>query len=67
MAGSTRCLALMLGLSEKHLQHIIGGKPASYGVAVRAARLAGVPLEQLLGELAPVQRCPHCGGSWGLR
>ncbi len=64
MAGSTRCLAEILGLSEKHLQHIIGGKPASYGVAVRAARLAGVPVEQLLGGLTSVQRCPHCGGTW---
>ena len=63
-AGSTRCLAEMLGLSEKHLQHIISGKPASYGVAVSAARLAGVPVEQLLGGLAPVHRCPYCGGTW---
>jgi hypothetical protein len=67
MAGSTRCLALMLGVSKSHVFQVIGGRRASYSIAVRAARLAGVPVEQLLGELAPVQTCPHCGASWGLR
>ncbi|WP_438032412.1 hypothetical protein [Sorangium sp. So ce204] len=50
-------------MSEKHLQHIISGKPASYGVAVRAARLAGVPVDRLLGGLAAADRCPTCGRS----
>lgn len=63
MAGSTRCLAEMLGMGEGHLQNIICGRRPSYGVAVRAARLAGVSVDQLLGGLASVRCCPVCGRS----
>ncbi|WP_437325539.1 hypothetical protein [Sorangium sp. So ce381] len=36
------------------------GSPAT---ALRAAKAAGVTVEQLLGGLAPVHRCPTCGRS----
>jgi transcriptional regulator with XRE-family HTH domain len=37
------------------------GKPTA-GVALRAARLAAVPLEELLAGRWPVEgACPHCG------
>ncbi|WP_437855115.1 helix-turn-helix domain-containing protein [Sorangium sp. So ce363] len=65
MAGSTRCLAEMLGMGEGHLQNIICGRRPSYGVAVRAAKLAGVTVERLLGGLAAADRCPTCGARRG--
>ncbi len=37
-----------------------GGKPSA-GLALRAARLAGVPLEDVLSGQWPGDRCPHCG------
>jgi hypothetical protein len=36
------------------------GSPAT---ALRAAKAAGVSVDQLLGGLASVQRCPQCGRS----
>ncbi|WP_437732183.1 transcriptional regulator [Sorangium sp. So ce1335] len=63
MAGSTRCLAEMLGLREEHVQKVIGGKRASYGVAVRAAKLAGTSVDRLLGRPTAVNCCPVWGRS----
>ncbi|WP_437977961.1 hypothetical protein WMF11_15095 [Sorangium sp. So ce295] len=36
------------------------GSPAT---ALRAAKAAGVTVDQLLGDLAPVHRCSACGRS----
>lgn len=63
--GSLRCLAEVMGVSPKTLGNFLygmtGGSP---GLALRAAKAAGTPVEQLLGGLASVGRCPHCGATW---
>lgn len=66
----TRCggavpLSLALDLPRRAVSNYMHGKvPRRIGVglALRAARLAGVPLEELLaGAWPPAGACPHCG------
>ena|SRR5436190_9427840 len=64
--GSLRCLAEVMGVSQKTLSNFLYGMTdGSPGLAMRAARAAGTPVETLLGSLASVHHCPHCGASWG--
>ena len=71
--AAIRVLARRLGGAAK-LAEALGAKPAtvgnatgtrrtvSAGLALRAARLAGVPLEDMLSGAWPVAgSCPHCG------
>ncbi len=51
MAGSTRCLAEMLGMGEGHLQNIIGGRrPSPRRRRSRREAGAGVTVDRLLGR-----------------
>ena len=56
--------ALGLGLPLKSLERGLQGKdrPLSPGLAIRAARLAGVPVDDVLKGLFPKPgQCPMCG------
>jgi hypothetical protein len=53
--------ALGVGLDALHRAYWPKGKPGA-GLALRAARLAGEPVESLLrGEWPKPEACPHCG------
>jgi hypothetical protein len=61
--GSVAKLAEMLSAKAKTVTEALSerGRPSA-GLALRAARLAGVPLEDLLSGSWPVAgACPHCG------
>ncbi len=61
--GSLTALATAIRVNPHTLHWHVQrrGKPTA-GVALRAARLAGVPLEELLAGSWPVEgACPHCG------
>jgi hypothetical protein len=61
-------LAQALGLPLKSLERGLQGKdrPVSPGLAIRAARLAGVPVDDVLKGLFPRPReCPMCGSIRG--
>jgi hypothetical protein len=61
--GTTRKLAEALSANTTTIKAALAkrGKPTA-GTALRAARLAGVPLESLLsGAWPPEGACPHCG------
>ena len=56
-------LAAALKVNPKTIANVCGvrGKPSA-GLAIRAARLAGASVEDLLsGAFPPVGACPHCG------
>lgn len=56
-------VALKVPRSEVHKACSRRGR-TSVGMALRAARVAKVPLEDVLsGEFPPVGSCPHCGRS----
>ncbi|WP_437294753.1 transcriptional regulator [Sorangium sp. So ce426] len=60
--GSWSCLAAVMGMAEVSIEGIANGRyNGSPATALRAAKAAGVTVEQLLGDLAPVHRCPTCG------
>jgi len=62
-AGSTAKLAAQLGIAPHVVGRALwkGGKPGA-GLALRAARLAGVDVEVVLrGEWPKEGTCPHCG------
>jgi len=61
--GTFRALAEAMGLKKATIQYAAGkGKRASAGVALRAARAAGVPVEDILSGVWPKpETCPHCG------
>jgi hypothetical protein len=62
--GSWSCLAEVMGVSVACLEGIARGRDhGSPGTAQRAAKAAGVTVEQLLGGLAAADRCPTCGRS----
>jgi transcriptional regulator with XRE-family HTH domain len=53
-----------MDMSVIALESIANGRAnGSPATALRAAKAAGVTIEQLLGDLAPVHRCPTCGRS----
>ncbi len=61
--GGARELAAMLSANLGTLKHALArkGRPSA-GLAVRAARLAGVPVEDVLSGAWPAPgSCPHCG------
>jgi hypothetical protein len=61
--GSVAKLAEALSAKAKTVTEALSvrGKPSA-GLALRAARLAGVPLEDLLSGAWPLAgSCPHCG------
>ena len=59
--GSWDRLAKMLRVGVGPLKHI-AKLPVSAGLAVRAARFAGVPVDDVLSGRFPVPgTCPHCG------
>ncbi|WP_437958405.1 helix-turn-helix transcriptional regulator [Sorangium sp. So ce119] len=62
--GSWSCLAEVMGVSVACLEGIARGRDhGSPGTAQRAAKAAGITVEQLLGGLAAADRCPTCGRS----
>ncbi|WP_437794249.1 transcriptional regulator [Sorangium sp. So ce693] len=62
--GSWSCLAEVMDMSVIAIESIANGRAnGSPATALRAAKAAGVTVEQLLGGLAPVHRCPTCGRS----
>ncbi|XXX78579.1 transcriptional regulator [Sorangium sp. So ce134] len=62
--GTWGCLAVVMGVSRDSLRRIAAGRDAgSPATAQRAAKAAGVTVEQLLGGLVAADRCPTCGKS----
>lgn len=63
--GSWSCVGDVLDVNPKVLCDIAGGSRAgSPGVLLRAARAAGMPVEQVLsGKPTLAGRCPTCGRS----
>jgi hypothetical protein len=54
-------LAEAMRVAEGTLHQVTTGKSGSMGMAVRAAALAGVPVEVLLtGQIRSANRCPAC-------
>lgn len=65
--GSWACLAEVMGVSQVTLERSASKKScASPGLALRAARAAGMHVETMLsGELSSAGRCPTCGSRVG--
>jgi hypothetical protein len=54
-------LAQAMKVAEGTLHQVAKGKSGSMGMAVRAAAIAGVPVEVLLsGRIRSANRCPAC-------
>jgi hypothetical protein len=55
-------LAEAIGASWATLRDRAYGRTVSGGLALRVARAAGAPIEDVLsGAWPPAERCPHCG------
>ncbi len=51
-----------LGFKESTLSNAMSISPPSASMAIRVARLAGVPVDDVLNGRYPAQgTCPHCG------
>lgn len=62
--GSWRSLAEALGVALGSLQHVMYGmRPVSAALALRVAKAAGKPLDEIIGEPSAADRCPRCGRS----
>jgi len=61
--GTWKDLARAMGVGKNQLKLVMGERAApSAGLALRAAKVAGVPVEDVLtGKLAEPERCPTCG------
>lgn len=61
--GTTRKLATALKARFKTVENMLSKRCVTAGVALRVARLAEVPLEELLAGRWPPQTgvCQHCG------
>lgn len=60
--GSYEALAKALRVNLKTLAGYGSKRAPSAGIAIRAARLAGVPVDDVLTGAWPVPgSCPHCG------
>jgi hypothetical protein len=59
--GSWSCLAEAMAVSAGTIQQIASGNGGSHAMALRAAKAAGVTLDQILGRPAVAGKCPHCG------
>ena len=62
-AGSGVKLAALLGVTSRMPDRAMGKRAAGTALlALRAARLASVPIEAILGGAWPPEgACPHCG------
>ena len=61
-ARGWKALAPALGFSRRTLENVNEGRAVSPRMAFRVARLAGVPISDLLaGQFPPAGTCPHCG------
>lgn len=61
-SGGWAALAKALRCTDSVLVRVAGGKLVSAGLAVRLARFAGVPVDDVLSGRFPVPgACPHCG------
>ena len=61
-AGGAEPLGKALRLNGGTLDHVAAKQTVSAGLAVRLARFAGVPVDDLLsGRYPPPGTCPHCG------
>ncbi|AUX31310.1 MULTISPECIES: transcriptional regulator [Sorangium] len=59
--GTWACLAEVMGVSAGTLQQLASGNGGSHAMALRAAKAAGVSLDQILGRPVVAGRCPTCG------
>ncbi|CAN96691.1 putative transcriptional regulator [Sorangium cellulosum So ce56] len=59
--GTWACLAEVMGVSAGSIQQLASGNGGSHSMALRAAKAAGVTLDQILGRPAVAGRCPACG------
>jgi hypothetical protein len=60
--GDTSKLAKAMAAHRETVQRPARGGVVSAGIALRAAKIAGRPLEDLLsGAYPPEGACPHCG------
>mgnify|MGYP000252187162 CR=1 FL=1 len=48
-------------MTRKALENVAYGRPATGGLAIRLARFAGVPVDDVLCGRFPGDLCPHCG------
>lgn len=61
-SGGWAPLARALRCTDSALLHVAGGKGVGAGLAVRLARFAGVPVDDVLSGRFPAPgTCPHCG------
>ena len=61
--GGARLVAEAIGIGVASAKKVCAGDPKvkpNAGMAIRIARLAGVPIEDVLAGRWPVG-CPHCG------
>ena len=62
--GGMKQLAKALRCEHRTLENVLGGRAVSASIAFRAARLAHVGVDELLGgKYPPPDTCPHCGRS----
>jgi hypothetical protein len=60
--GDMTQLAKAMGAHRETVQRPVRGGVVTAGIALRAARIAGVPLEDVLvGRFPAAGACPHCG------
>jgi hypothetical protein len=60
--GDLSKLAKAMRADRTAVQRASGGRAVSAGIALRAARVAGVSVEDVLAGRFPVPgTCPHCG------
>jgi hypothetical protein len=61
-AGGWKAMAPVLGFKKKTLTNVSEGRAVSANMAFRVARLAGVPVDDLLTGKFPLPgACAHCG------
>ncbi|MGK3967703.1 transcriptional regulator [Sorangium sp. So ce118] len=63
--GSWGCLATVMAVPKTTITNFVyGSHPGTtHGLAAKAARAAGVPVDRLLGRPVAADRCPACGRS----
>lgn len=60
--GAWAAVSQALQFKESTLANVMAGHPASASMAIRVARLAGVPVDDVLtGKYPAPGTCPHCG------
>lgn len=63
--GAWKTVASALGFKPRQVVKVQGGfKAVSPKMVLRVAKLAGVPVDDVLtGKFPPLGTCPHCGRS----